>query len=250
MLQIQQTPSSSVLSPHSFNPFFSSVYSSPLSWFLPSSPPPTLFALPPLLSSISHFFLLILIASPFLFFPISPFFCFLLSWLFSEHVWVSDSFLWLFTVKDGNSASLGIASPTNFRLSAFAVIVLWPYIPLARNTGCFCCYFWKILSSLLSLGWNFTIIRCKCLTVCPDFSHRGNSNNLIHLHILLSISRTFFWYFSLHFYFSISLGTFSTTFQVILCWLWRIWLILPGTRHWENCLLRHKGECRPFWNYH
>ena len=168
-----------------------------LSSFISPSSPPTLFALPPLLPSfILHFSLLILVPFSLYFLPHSPFSCLLLFCTFSKCLWVSDSFLWLFTftVKSGNSVSLGIASFTNLGVSVLAGIVLWSTCALARGTRCFYCHFWKVMSSFPSLGWNFTAIRCKYWLVCPAFSQRGKSNVLIPLYILLSISRRFFWY--------------------------------------------------------
>lgn len=81
--------------------------------------------------------------SPFIFFLISPFSCLLLFCTFSKCLWVSDSFLWLFTftVRSGNSVSLGIASFTNLGVSVLAGIVLWSTCALARGTRCFYCHF-------------------------------------------------------------------------------------------------------------
>lgn len=137
MLQIQQKPFPSVPSPLSFYSLLLPSLCLLFCLLLPFSPDfsphlPPQSSLPchlscPLLHHISPSLSLSL--SPFLLFLIIPFSCLLLSCIFNKFSWVSDSFIWLFSVKGRNSVSLGIASPTNLRVPALTRIVVWSTCP-------------------------------------------------------------------------------------------------------------------------
>lgn len=128
-LQIQRSlpPLFPLLSP--FIPLFCLLL--PFSSSFPSPSPPcslcpdtslVLSLSPPPSSSLSP--------SPLLFFFSIPFACLLtLPCIFKKSLWVSDSFLWLFSVEGGNSVSLGIASPTNLSVPALQGRFSGPHIP-------------------------------------------------------------------------------------------------------------------------